>query len=100
MTGEAYTLLENYMKECMQDSAHDQEHIYRVLYMALEIGESERDVDFDVLIAACLLHDIGRKEQFENPNLCHAHTGAEKAFAFLKNTALQQIFAKKSGTAF
>ncbi len=95
MTGEAYTLLENYMKECMQDSAHDQEHIYRVLYMALEIGEAEHDVDFDVLIAACLLHDIGCKEQFENPNLCHAQTGAEKAFAFLKKHGFAADFCEK-----
>ena len=32
---------------------------------------TEQNVDYDVLICACLLHDIGRKEQFENPNLCH-----------------------------
>lgn len=25
-----------------------------------------------------LLHDIGRKEQFENPELCHAIAGSEK----------------------
>lgn len=40
-------------------------------------------MDYDVLIAACLLHDIGRKEQFKNPSLCHAAVGSEKAFAFL-----------------
>lgn len=83
MTRETYSLLENYMLSCMDDSAHDCEHVYRVLYHALEIAKTITDVDYDVLIAACLLHDIGRKEQFEDPALCHAAVGSEKAFAFL-----------------
>lgn len=83
MTKETYTLLENYMLSCMEDSAHDKEHVYRVLYTALDIAETEEDVDMDVLICACLLHDIGRKEQYENPKLCHAQAGAEKAYRFL-----------------
>lgn len=83
MNKETYSLLENYMLSCMEDSAHDKEHIYRVLYQALEIARTENNVDYDVLIAACLLHDIGRKEQFENPSLCHAAVGADKAYHFL-----------------
>lgn len=55
------------MLSCMEDSAHDKEHIYHVLYNALEIAKTEMNIDYDVLIASCLLHDIGRKEQFENP---------------------------------
>lgn len=62
MTRETYTMLENYMCSCMTDIAHDKEHIYRVLYRALEIAEEEPGTDYDVLIAACLLHDIGRQE--------------------------------------
>lgn len=34
MTNETYKILENYMLSCMDDSAHDKEHIYRVLYNA------------------------------------------------------------------
>lgn len=78
-----YQLIEKYMLECMQDSAHDKEHIYRVLYVALDIAEHEDNVDFDVLITACLLHDIGRSEQFDDPTLCHAQVGAKKAYDFL-----------------
>ena len=84
MTRETYTMLENYMCSCMTDIAHDKEHIYRVLYRALEIAEEEPGTDYDVLIAACLLHDIGRQEQFENPKVCHAEAGAKKAYDFLK----------------
>ncbi len=78
-----FECLENYMNSCMGDSAHDREHIYRVLYAALMIAETEPNVNLDVLVSACLLHDIGRKEQFENPNLCHAQVGGAKAYHFL-----------------
>lgn len=78
-----YEKIENYMKECMKDSAHDKEHVYRVLYLSLEIAKSEIDVDMDVLIAACLLHDIGREAQFINPKLCHAMVGGNMAYDYL-----------------
>ena len=71
MKREIYETLEQYMLSCMEDSAHDAQHIYRVLYNALLIAKEEKHVDHDVLIAACLLHDIGRKEQFADPALCH-----------------------------
>lgn len=90
-----YSLLENYMLSCMDDSAHDKEHVYRVLYTALEIAKTEQNVDYDILIAACLLHDIGRKEQFENPSLCHAAVGAKKAYCFLTQQGFGQAFADR-----
>ncbi len=95
MKKENYELLEGYMLSQMDENAHDKEHIYRVLYTALEIAESEKDVDYDVLIAACLLHDIGRKEQFDNPKLCHARVGAEKAYKFLNENGFSQEFANR-----
>lgn len=93
MTKETFSLLESYMLRYMDDSAHDAEHIYRVLYNALEIAKTEPDVDYDVLIAACLLHDIGRLEQFEDPSLCHAMVGGEKAAAFLTEHGFDEAFA-------
>ena len=95
MTNETYQLLENYMRSCMADSAHDAEHIYRVLYNALAIAQAETEVDYDVLITACLLHDIGRKEQFADPTVCHAAAGAEKAFRFLTEQGFAEDFAEK-----
>lgn len=95
MTREQYRLLEDYMLSSMEDSAHDKEHIYRVLYNALEIAKAEAAVDYDVLIAACLLHDIGRKEQFADPALCHAVVGAEKAEKFLAEQGFGAEFAEK-----
>lgn len=95
MKREDYILMENYMLSCMTDSAHDKEHIYRVLYNALVIAKDESGVDYDVLIAACLLHDIGRKEQFENPVLCHARVGAEKASQFLLEHNFEREYVGK-----
>ena len=85
MTKPEYTAIESYMHTQMQDSAHDKHHVYRVLNAALDIANhtSAADIDMDVLIAACLLHDIGRERQFANPNLCHAQIGSEIACEFL-----------------
>lgn len=95
MDRESYSLLENYMLSCMEDSAHDREHVYRVLYNALEIARDEGNVDYDVLIGACLLHDIGRREQFENPALCHAAVGAGKAYRFLVEKGFGADYAQQ-----
>lgn len=95
MDKHTYALLEDYMQSCMEDSAHDKDHIYRVLYQALEIAATEENVDYEVLIAACLLHDIGRKEQFENPALCHAMVGGEKAYDFLMEHGFDADYARQ-----
>lgn len=95
MKTQEYELIERYMLDCMSDSAHDKDHIYRVLYIALDIAEYEKDVDHNVLIAACLLHDIGRQEQFDNPQLCHAAVGAIKAHDFLVKNGFDIAFANR-----
>ena len=94
MTREIYTLLENFMLSTTADSAHDREHIYRVLYNALAIARTEENVDYDILIAACLLHDVGRPEQFADPKVCHAQVGSEKAYAFLLGNGFSADFAE------
>ncbi|MCL2362569.1 MAG: HD domain-containing protein [Defluviitaleaceae bacterium] len=83
MQKDEYSAIEGYMKEKMQDAAHDTHHIYRVLNGALDIANHETGIDLDVLIAACLLHDIGREDQFKNPALCHAQVGAKMAYEYL-----------------
>lgn len=88
-----YSEIEKYMLACMQDSAHDREHIYRVLYTALDIAQYEKNVDYDILITACLLHDIGRHEQFVNPKLCHAEVGSKKAYDFLLSHGWSEVRA-------
>lgn len=93
MKKDKYQLIENYMLSCMEsDTAHDKEHIYRVLYTALDIAQAQDAVDCDVLICACLLHDIGRREQVADHSLCHAQVGAKKAFEFLKQNGFPEAF--------
>ena len=93
MTEALYQAIETYMLTCMDDSAHDAEHIYRVLSNAMVIAREETDVNYDILIAACLLHDIGRPDQIRDPSLCHAAVGSEKAYHFLLNGGFTQDFA-------
>lgn len=94
MTAALYQTIESYMLSIMDDSAHDAQHIYRVLYNALEIAKSEPEVDYDVLIAACLLHDIGRPDQVADPSLCHAEIGSEKAYSFLLKLGMGEDFSE------
>lgn len=85
MNSEMYRAIEHFMLSQMPDSdcAHGSEHVYRVLYAALDVADHENGVDRDVLVAACLLHDVGRQAQNENPALCHAQVGAAMAREFL-----------------
>lgn len=89
-----YKSFESFMLKNMKDSAHDCHHIYRVLYTALDIASYEEGVNYDVLICACLLHDIGRMEQFENPSLCHAVVGGDKAYQFLMEQGYDSTYAE------
>jgi len=64
--------------------AHDMTHTKRVLKVALQIAKYEKNVDKDILIASCLLHDIARKKEDENKCKCHADEGAKMAPIILK----------------
>lgn len=79
-----YRIIEEYMLSCMNDCdiVHDSQHIYRVLYNALDISK-DYEVDEEVLIASSLLHDIGRNTQFKDSNTDHATKGAEVAYRYL-----------------
>jgi len=77
-----YARIENHMRSCMNDGAHDGQHIYRVLYAALDLAR-DYAVDMDVLVAACLLHDIGRDAEYRDPKRDHAAAGAEMAYEYL-----------------
>lgn len=94
MNRDTFGTIENHMLSLMRDSAHDKEHIYRVLYIALDIAGRETNVDRDVLIAACLLHDIGRGEQYRDPAICHAQAGSKMAYDFLRQLGWREEKAR------
>jgi len=81
------------MQRCMRDSAHDTEHVYRVLNYALDIAKHEGGADFELLTTACLLHDISRTEQFADPTIDHAIHGSLKAHGWLVENGYSAEFA-------
>lgn len=95
MTGEQYRAMERYMLSAMDEGAHGADHVYRVLYIAMDIAGEEVGVDYDVLMAACLLHDIARREQGQGLVPCHALAGAEKARAYLLDEGWGTDFADR-----
>lgn len=82
MDKQTYVTIERKMLQCMNDGAHDKEHVYRVLYYVVDIAK-DYAVDMDVLIASSLLHDIGRDAQFKDHNVDHALYGADMAYDYI-----------------
>ncbi len=103
MTKKQYGELAAYMEKCMSDAAHDREHVWRVLGYALRVASMEkaggRRIDYDLLIAACLLHDIGRSAQFKDPSLDHAAVGADMAAEWLSSHGWGEDFSQAVRTA-
>lgn len=64
--------------------AHDFSHTLRVLKVAEKIARAENNVDYQILKAACLLHDIGRKKEEKGRCSCHAECGSKMAVKILK----------------
>lgn len=83
MDRNGWHLMEEYMLLRMQDSAHDRQHVYRVLNNAIEIAKGEENVNMDVLMAAALLHDIGRADEKNDPAADHAVIGGDRAYRLL-----------------
>lgn len=82
MDKRTFSAIEQKMLQFMNDGAHDRQHIYRVLYYAADIAR-DYAVDTDVLLAAALLHDIGREAQFRDHTIDHALYGADMAYEYL-----------------
>ncbi|MHB8903870.1 MAG: HD domain-containing protein [Patescibacteria group bacterium] len=69
---------------------HDWTHVQRVLNLALHIGKKEK-ADLNILSLACLLHDVGRKEEMKSKGkFCHAEKGAEIAAKILQKRKIDQ----------
>lgn len=81
MKTELYNQIEHYMIQCVKETAHDRDHIYRVLNNCLIISENESNVDYEILLTAALLHDIGRDGKLKK----HNEIGADMAYDFLNN---------------
>lgn len=83
MTRQEKERIHGHMLEKMSDSAHDREHVHRVMRLSDKIAEHCPGADRDILYAAACLHDIGREAQMKDPAVDHAQHGAEMAYAYL-----------------
>lgn len=87
-----YLKIEAFMKKCMNDTVHDTLHVYRVLNYAVQIASQINNSKMDVIIAAALLHDIGRIDEIRDEKVCHAKAGSVKACAFLLENNFNEEF--------
>ncbi|MDW7772912.1 MAG: HD domain-containing protein [Desulfobulbaceae bacterium] len=68
-----------------EGGSHGPDHSERVYTLSLVMGR-ELQARQDILAAAALLHDIGRRYETESRGgICHARKGAEMAATILKN---------------
>ncbi len=81
------------------DSAHDFDHILRVVAMAEKIARAE-GADIEVVRAAALLHDLARADEDHGAvKLDHADVSAEQARELLLSTGASQAFADQVAEA-
>jgi uncharacterized protein len=81
------------------DSAHDFDHILRVLDMAEKIARAE-GADVEIVRTAALLHDIARAdEDHGGVHIDHADVSAERARAILLDRGANEEFAERVAEA-
>jgi len=73
------------------DTAHDFDHVLRVLALAERIAQAE-GADLEIVRAAALLHDVGRAEE-ERAGGCHARIGASRAREILRGHPQDRVEA-------
>jgi len=78
-----------------EGGAHGPDHSERVYRMAMRLSR-EMNADLEVLAAAALLHDIGRKEERQSKGaVCHARIGAELATPILRDLGYSEPCIEK-----
>lgn len=91
-----------FVKNALQNShsCHDYEHTIRVFNNAKMLLKFEKEADYQVVLIASLLHDIGRSNEFASSgNICHAQAGAEIAKKYLLENNFDGEFAEKAAQA-
>lgn len=80
-----YQKISDRVKKEMTYAAHDFDHVMRVYNICLSLAENEKNIDYDILVPAILLHDIARSQEDEDPTgqIDHAVLGAKMAEAIL-----------------
>jgi uncharacterized protein len=73
------------------ETAHDFDHVLRVLALAERIGRAE-GADLEIVRAAALLHDVARADE-EGGSTCHAQAGAQRAREILQGHPPEKVEA-------
>lgn len=78
-------------------SAHDMDHVLRVYNMALKIAKKEKNVDYEILKPAVLLHDIARVREDEDKTgrICHAEESVKMSKPILEKLYFSEEKIKK-----
>ena len=73
--------IKDYVSEKLSCSAHNLDHVLRVYQLSLTLARHESNVDFEILEASVLLHDLARVQEDEDKTgmIDHAILGAELA---------------------
>jgi len=74
--------IEKYAREQMSSMSHGFDHVERVYKLSMRIGNAEK-ADMEILLAAALLHDIGRDLE-DHIGADHAEASAMLAEEFLQ----------------
>jgi len=90
-TKQAQTLYEQ------ADTAHDFDHVLRVLALAERIGQAE-GADMTIVRAAALLHDVGRT-QAEHECIDHAAFAADKVTKILAGQPVEAVLEVRHAVA-
>ena len=80
------------VKKELSSASHDFEHVKRVYKLCLEIAKHEKNVNFRILKAAAILHDIARVREDKDISgkTDHAKLGAEMAEKLLKHAGFSK----------
>lgn len=88
-------IVEDFVKKALKSSSacHDYDHTMRVFHNAKRLLECENGADYQIVYVSCLLHDIGRGEEFKGiGKVCHAEIGGEIAKKFLLESGFDDAF--------
>ncbi|MDO9592687.1 MAG: HD domain-containing protein, partial [Erysipelotrichaceae bacterium] len=90
-------LLWTMVEETLVCSAHDIDHVRRVYKLALKIAANYDAVDYEVLIPATLLHDLGRRVEDQDPTgkTDHAMVGSAMAHDILERMGIEPEIVSK-----
>ncbi len=92
MNIDKYNAIKDYAFNCLCNDIFECSHVERVLNYGLILLKHENDAKADVVISACLLHDIGKLSPDDMP---HSQKGSNMARDYLISIGYDNNFANE-----